>query len=156
MKRLNLSSAIYLFIILFSIQVTACNKKPKDEDIQKSVSDQLSTNPSYSGVTATVKDGVVTLDGKCEGENCDTAIIEEVKKIEGVDNVESNITKSGTDLTLRTSVQTIISKYQGVQADVAAGVIVLRGSISRDQLQPLMAELNNLQPQKIDNQLAVQ
>jgi hypothetical protein len=61
-----------------------------------------------------------------------------------------------TDLTLRTSVQTIISKYQGVQADVVAGVVILRGTIQRDQLQPLMNELSSLSAKKIDNELAVQ
>jgi hypothetical protein len=34
-------------------------------------------------------------------------------------------------------------------------VVVLRGSINRNQIQPLMNELTNLQPKKIDNQLAI-
>ena len=42
-----------------------------------------------------------------------------------------------------------------MQADVAAGVIVLRGNINRDNLQFLMSDLSILHPQKIDNQLVV-
>jgi hypothetical protein len=58
-------------------------------------------------------------------------------------------------MTMRTSVQSIITKYPGVQADVTAGVIVLRGNINRDNLQSLMSDLSILHPQKIDNQLVV-
>ncbi len=76
--------------------------------------------------------------------------------MDGVQKVESNITKdNSTDLTMRTSVQSIITKYPGVQADVAGGVIVLRGTIDRDNLQSLMSDLGTLHPDKIDNQLAV-
>ena len=62
---------------------------------------------------------------------------------------------SATDLTLRTSVQSIVTKYAGVQAEVASGEVVLRGTISRDLLEPLMTELKALNAKKIDNQLAI-
>lgn len=146
--------SLALFVSLF--QLTACNNEPKDADIEKNITDTLAAN-NFANVTATVKDGDVVLTGSCEGENCKSQIEEKVKSVEGVEEVENNITESmdQTDFTLRTSVQTIISKYEGVQADVANGEVTLRGSINRDQLQPLMAELNTLQPKKVDNQLAV-
>lgn len=143
----------------------ACNNDPSDEEINKNIADKLSSNTNnnidnnkrFSKIQAETSEGVVTLNGECEGQNCADSAATIVRNIEGVKEVVNNIkeTAPDTDFTLRTSVQTIISKYTGVQADVAAGVVVLRGEIERSQLQPLMNELGALNPKKIDNQLAV-
>ncbi|MDQ6843440.1 MAG: BON domain-containing protein [Bacteroidota bacterium] len=141
---------------LLLIIAVSCNNKPNDKQIQDNVAKQLQQNKSYAGVTSTVKDGTVTLSGTCEGDNCAADIENNIKGVDGVQKVENNITKdNSTDLTMRTSVQSIITKYPGVQADVAGGVIVLRGSIDRDNLQSLMSDLGALHPEKIDNQLVV-
>jgi osmotically-inducible protein OsmY len=154
MKQLNRLIALAITIFLFTI--VACSSKPNDEQIQENLNKQITENKEFSGISATVNNGVVTLTGICEGEDCATKAEEKVKETDGVQRVENNIqSNQGTDLTLRTSVQSIISKYEGVQADVTGGVVVLRGSINRNQVQALMNELAALQPKKLDNQLAV-
>jgi osmotically-inducible protein OsmY len=147
-----------IFIELLVFFSAGCGNKPDDTEIQQHVMEQLNANPNFKDVNATVENGIVRLDGKCEGENCVAEVEQKVKEIQNVDSVENNVQlkETETDLTLRSSVQNIISKYEGVQADVAAGVIVLRGTINRNQLQPLMNELSALSPKKIDKQLAVQ
>ncbi len=141
--------------LLISVAVS-CNNKPNDKDIQDNVTKKLQANKNYAGVNSTVKDGTVTLTGMCEGDNCADDIENNIKDVNGVQKVENNVTKdNSTDMTMRTSVQSIITKYAGVQADVAGGVIVLRGNIDRDNLQSLMSDLGSLHPDKIDNQLVV-
>ena len=140
-----------------------CKNQLSDEQIQKSISDKLHTNSNsnsnqrFAKVEAVTKEGAVILNGECQGINCADSAAALVRNIEGVKEVVNNIREVAieTDFTLRTSVQTIVSKYEGVQADVAAGVVVLRGQIQRAQIQPLMNELSALNPKKIDNQLAV-
>ncbi len=147
-----------LLMLFFSFQLVACgDKKLTDEQLQQQLTDTLQANTATKDITVAVAEGVVTLTGQCEGENCVAQAEEKVKEMDGVKSVENNVTmaQQNTDLTLRTQVQSIISKYEGIQADVANGVVVLRGSISRSQLQPLMTELSTLQAAKIDNQLAV-
>lgn len=152
MCKLNSLSAVALF--LFAI--VSCNSKPGDKEIQANVDQQLQVNKNYTDVTSKVQDGTVTLTGMCEGDGCAAEIEKNVRDIKGVKNVENNITEDkATDLTLRTSVQSIITKYAGVEADVSNGVIVLRGNIERDNLQSLMSDLSALHPEKIDNQLVV-
>jgi copper chaperone CopZ len=151
MFKLNPLLAIALLLIAVS-----CNDKPNDKEIQDNVTKTLQANKNYAGVNSTVKDGTVTLTGMCEGDNCATDIENNIKDVNGVQKVENNVTKdNSTDMTMRTSVQSIITKYPGVQADVAGGVIVLRGTIDRDNLQSLMSDLGTLHPEKIDNQLVV-
>jgi osmotically-inducible protein OsmY len=147
-------SSVLLACVLFLLG--ACGGNRSDDAILKDVNDSLQTRGS--GVTAKVDDGTVQLSGECEGENCADSLAAMVRGINGVKEVQNGVkgVAAKTDLTLRTSVQTIISKYQGVQADVVAGVVILRGTIQRDQLQPLMNELSSLSAKKIDNELAVQ
>ena len=156
MKQLNCKNVFFsLTILFFGIQFSACSSR-SDADIQKDLTDSLQAN-AISGINAAVADGTVTLSGECTGDSCVTRAETIARKVDGVSGVENNATMKAesTDYTLRTQVQTIISKYNGVQADVADGVVVLRGSIDRSQIQPLMAELNNLTAKKIDNQLAI-
>lgn len=153
--KLRTVSAIFM-LLTSSLAMLSCSSR-NDDEIQKDVNQSLSES-KQSNVTAQVADGVVKLDGQCMGENCADSIAARIKDIDGVKDVENNLQQGTveTDLTLRTSVQSIISKYQGVQAEVAGGEVVLRGIIQRDQLQPLMNELGTLKAKKIDNQLAVQ
>lgn len=146
--------------VLFSLLLFSCGEKRSDETIRNEITQQLQQgqNTAYRNVAVAVEKGKVNLTGECEGEHCADSVAAKVKAIEGVDEVENNVKEvpAQTDLTMRTSVQSIISKYQGVQADVAGGHIVLRGTILRDQIQPLMNELSTLNAKKIDNQLAIQ
>lgn len=158
MKNTYVTNATqFLTAGLFLFFISACGNNVDDATIQENVNTHLKENAAFANISANVSEGVVTLTGTCEGENCAEKAAETINEVEGVQSIENNIQENNdTDLTLRTSVQAIISKYEGVQADVAAGVVVLRGSIDRNQVQPLMNELEALQPKKIDNQLAVQ
>lgn len=136
--------------------VVSCNNKPDDKQIGADVIKQLQDNKNYAGVNSSVTDGTVTLSGMCEGDNCAADIETKIKQINGVQKVENSIVKdNSTSMTLRTSVQTIITKYPGVEADVVSGSITLRGSIDRNNLQSLMSDLNTLHPEKVDNQLVI-
>ncbi len=154
------SHKIFIQLLSFSLLsmffIVSCNSKPDDKQIQENVTKHLQDNKNYAGVNSTVNEGVVTLSGMCEGNDCVTAIEKDIASINGVTKVENNISKdNSTDLTMRTSIQSILFKYPGVQANVTSGVIVLRGTIDRDNLQSLMSDLTKLNPEKIDNQLSV-
>ncbi|HUC81204.1 MAG TPA: BON domain-containing protein [Flavisolibacter sp.] len=162
MNAILLNSRLTAVLLLVTgICFTACGSR-SDEEIKKDISSRLAGNAAgglhYANVQADVKEGVVTLTGQCEGENCVDSLSTRLNEVDGVKEVKNNVTMADmqTDYTLRTSVQAIISKYQGVQADVAGGVVVLRGTIARDQVQPLMNELSTLKAKKLDNQLAIQ
>ena len=92
---------------------------------------------------------MVTLTGTCNGNGCVADVEKNVAKIGGVKHVVNNLSTSATEFTLRTSIQSIVTKYAGVEAAVAAGEVVQRGTISRDVLQPLMTELKALNAKKL-------
>jgi osmotically-inducible protein OsmY len=144
-----------LFLSLFFLQ--ACGGNKSDGQVTEDVKKALAGKEGMTGVQAAMEKGTLTLTGTCEGQDCPQQAMAIAQQVDGVKKVKNQVTQQPveTDYTLRTSVQTVVSKYEGVQADVAAGVVVLRGSINKSQLQPLMTELSGLQAKKIDNQLAV-
>lgn len=161
MKQLNFKmSWICMVICLLSFaQFSSCKAKNKDAEISAAVHSKTQTDASLAGVTASVADGVVTLTGQCNDENCKTNAEQSVKGIDGVKKVVNNITVAPVTISgdnkLNADAAIVVAKYPGVQAEVNDGVITLRGELQRSSLQQLMMDLNTLQPKKIENQLVL-
>lgn len=153
----RLLGALLLAVSLFL--VPACKGKNRDAEIQMAFNNKTQTDPNLAGVSATVVDGKVTLSGTCADEPCRQNAEKSVKDIDGVKEVVNNITVApvtvSPDAQLQTSIQEVAARYPGVQASVASGVVTLRGTVARDQLQNLMQDINALRPQRIDNQLVI-
>ena len=66
-----------------SLLFTACKSGPKDSHKQKDFDAQLTQNPQLRTVTATVKDGVVTLTGPCPDEACRTGAEQAARGVAG-------------------------------------------------------------------------
>lgn len=159
-------SAVVIAVAFSAMQLTSCKSNKTDADIQQAVNEKLAKNEESKGLSATVKNGVVTLTGECPTEECRKDCADAVKNVNGVKDVENNVrvgaisdapapVEVSSDATLTNSVNDVVKKYDGVNAEVKDGVITLRGEIRRDNLQPLIISLNELKPKKVDNQLAI-
>ena len=145
-----------LSTLALAIFMASCG--PKDADIQN---DLQAKEPA--GITVTVTDGVATLTGTTDAETTKMSAEQMAKDTKGVKSVVNNITvqqtmaigpvEIATDDALTNSVKDAVKDYQGVQADVKDGVVMLSGTIEKDKLQPLMMSLNELHPKRIDNNL---
>jgi osmotically-inducible protein OsmY len=161
MKQINLRFTWISIMIglLGFLQLQSCKGKNKDADISAAIQAKTQSDASFAGVNATVNEGVVTLTGQCNDDNCKTNAENAVKDMDGVKKVVNNITvvpvAIAPDNSLNSGVERITARYSGVQADVNDGVITLRGQLKRDSLQQLMMDLNALQPKKIENQLVL-
>jgi hyperosmotically inducible periplasmic protein len=161
MKNTILKWNVWLLLIaVCSYSLPACKGKNKDGDIQTAFASKAQSDPNLAGVSATVVEGTVTLTGTCADENCRTNAEKTVKDIDGVKKVVNNIQVAQVQITddapLRSSVEQVLDKYDGVQADVNGGIVTLRGSIDdREKLQQLMMDVNALRPKRVDNQLVI-
>lgn len=142
--------------------LAACSNQPKDSKIQGDFEEKAKVNPQLATVRASVNDGVLTLSGQCPDETCRTSAEQAAREVKGVKSVVNNITVTQSapvviadDATLENSVKEVIDDYKDVDATVNNGEITLRGSISRDNLQKLMMQLNEMNPKKINNQLTI-
>ena len=150
---------IALLMSFWSVSFQSCKDKNKDAEIQSSIQSKTQTDPQFAGVNATVLDGVVTLSGQTADDNSKANVEKSIKEMDGVKQVVNNITVTPVTITpdnpLQAGAERIAAKYGSVQAEVNGGVITLRGQLQRDSLQQLMMEMNELKPQRIENQLVL-
>ena len=87
MKRI-----FYQFVILFiSSLLFACNNHPTDAEIQQNINNSFKKDLAGAAMNATVDGGVATITGQCEGAGCTAKIVERVKKMRGVKDVQTHI-----------------------------------------------------------------
>lgn len=156
MKLKHLTTVILSVGLMFMI---SCKSKPKDADIQAAVTTALQSSP---GVTADVKDGVVTLSGSVASQADKDAAEAAVKLNQGVKSVVNNVTVTPppppapaapvvtADDSLKTAVAGIVKDFPGIQADVKDGVITITGEQKADRWKKLKMALDALKPKKVD------
>lgn len=155
-KLLWILSSLFIATMCFD----SCKSKNKDGDIQTAFNNKVQTDPNLAGVSGTVADGTITLTGNCPDENCRTNAEHAVKEIDGIKKVVNNIQVAQVVVTddgpLRVATENVVKGYSGVQADVNAGVITIRGTIENSEKNMrLNQDLQALRPKRIDNQLVI-
>lgn len=149
----------WFFYAILVVGLAACGND--DKKITSELNEKLSsTNP---GIQASVKDGVATLSGTCPDANCKTASEAAAREVKGVKQVINQIevpapppvVTINPDDSLKIAVQTVLAKYNGVNADVADGVVTLTGNIKRSQLKELMQDVTATKPKRVVNQLQI-
>jgi hyperosmotically inducible periplasmic protein len=66
-----------------------------------------------------------------------------------------NTVQVSDDQTLRSSVNDVVKDYNGVTAEVDNGVVTLKGTIQKDNLQNLIMKIQELKPKKVENKLVI-
>lgn len=150
MKKINVF-AMLLAVVALSFGVTGC--KPKDADIKAAVEKAL-TEKGMEGMTADVKEGVVTLTGECKDDACKTSCTDIANGVKGVKEVVSNCTvkpapmpvEKAEDATLVKALADAIKSYATVKGEVKDGGFVLSGTIAQkdwSQLQQVLMKLGS-------------
>lgn len=146
-----------MFAVLFvAFSITSC--KPKDSDIQKGVTEAVKT---VNGVTAEVKDGVVTLTGTVADDAAKTAAETAAKAVKGVNSVVNNLTVTppppppsapvvAADDALSKGVADAVKDFPSVKAEVKDGVVMVSGELNAVKWKTLKMALDALKPKKVD------
>lgn len=164
--RTTMQRILLPIVVMVSLSFLVVSCGPKDAAIQSSVEAALKANPDLASLSATVKDGVVTISGETKDETFKAKAEELAKGIKGVKNVINNSTVAAPppapepvviqmDDPLTKAVTDAIKDFDKVTAEVKDGVITLTGEIKRSQLRTLMESLNTLKPKKIENKLTI-
>jgi hyperosmotically inducible periplasmic protein len=150
---------------MVAVSMPSCKGGVKDADIEKAITEKITSMPEAAGVTSTVKDGVVTLAGEFKDDASKAAFEATVKAIPGVKSVMNNATIAApppapapvvtADDPLIKAVTDATKDFPAVKAEVKDGVITLTGEIKRASLPKLMMTLNTLKPKKIENKLTI-
>lgn len=155
MKLRYLTTSAMAIGLFFMI---ACKSKPKDSEIMKTASTAVQSIP---GVTADVKEGVVTLSGTVSTEEEKASAENAVKSVKDVKSVVNNITVTPppapaapvavtADDSLKTAVADVVKDFPGVKVEVKEGVLIVTGEEKADRWKTLKMALDALHPKKVD------
>ncbi len=131
---------LLLFLSLATLLAfTACKGGPTDADLQKAAADKVK---DVAGVTATVKDGVVTLTGEVADAAAKTKA-EAAAKVEGSKSVDSKLTVKPTpapavpDPATKAAVEAALKKkgFNEVTVDATDKAVKLMGTVAKGKKQ---------------------
>lgn len=161
----KIASTTLVTATLFFLLVSC---SPSDEQINQSVQTVLTSNASLGPVSASVKDGIVTLTGEVESETQKTLAETSVSGVKGVKSVVNSVTvkppgptpeelKKMADDALSQKVTANFATYKvtGVTATVADSVVTLTGEIKRSGLQNAMKAATESGAKKVENKLTI-
>jgi osmotically-inducible protein OsmY len=151
-----------VLIAVFSLLVfvfTSCSRKNKDATIKADLTTKAKSDKDFLGTRFIVENGLVTLSGNCPTDKAKSDVETTVKGVYGVKGVINNISIAavvvGTDELLKQSVDTVLQNYQGVQAIVSDSVAQLEGRVESKESQQLLASIEKMRPQRVENKLMV-
>lgn len=155
-----------LFLVGLLTLLIAC--KPSDEKITAAVKTALGTNAALSPVTATVKEGIVTLTGEVETDEVKALAESSLAGLKGIKSIINSLTvkpkgpsseelqKMAEDALLSKVNENFATyKVEGITATVANGVVTLRGEITRANLQNAMKAAMESGATKVENQMTI-
>jgi hyperosmotically inducible periplasmic protein len=162
----KIANLLLLLTVMFSASVLLNSCGVKDADVEKAVAEKISATPELSGISATVKDGVVTLSGEVKDDASKAMAETSVKGIKGVKSVVNNTSVAPpppppatveitADDPLTKAVADATKDFTGVTATVKDGVVTLTGEIKKTDLPKLMQAIMASKPKKVENQLVI-
>jgi hyperosmotically inducible periplasmic protein len=157
MKKTRTILLTFFSVLIFVL--SSCSQENKDTTVKADLSTKAKTEKDFLGVRFVVENGLVTLNGNCPTDKARSHVESTVKAVYGVRGVINNITIApvtlGTDELLKQGVDSVLQRYAGVQAIVRDSVVELEGSVDSKQSQKLLASIEKLRPERVENKLMI-
>jgi osmotically-inducible protein OsmY len=155
-KRISTLFLLFGAISILSITSPGCKSAPKDADIKTSVESALNANPSTTGLSVSVNDGVATISGEVKDATAQASASSIAAGVKGVKSVQNNVTVAAPavvitpDDPLTIGVRDATKDFPGVTATVNDGVITVTGELKSADWKRLKMALDGLKPKKVD------
>lgn len=160
-NNMKLAKLMMAVAIITTVGFVSC--KPKDADIKTSIDNAIKENADMSGLTADVKEGVVTLSGTCKDDACRAKCADAVKGMKGVKEVINNISLpapppppapapvvNAADETLSKGLADVLKDIPGVTSAVKDGVVTLTGEVAKAKWVVLKQTIDKMKPTGYD------
>ncbi len=142
-----------LMVVVVSTAMLFISCKPKDADIKAAVEKALKADPSMTGTTVDVKEGVVTIGGECKDDACKTGCEKIAAEVKGVKSVVNNCTvapppppppaslTTTIDATKMQQVKDGLKDIAGITVEFVGDKAVLKGEVTKANRMKIMQML---------------
>jgi osmotically-inducible protein OsmY len=142
---------------LLLLLLSGCSQQGKDKEIKADLTAKAKEDKNFAGVRFMVNNGIVTLSGECPTAQAKDKVESTVKRVYAVKEVTNNIAIApviiGTDQQLKQGVDSILSKYPGVEAIVIDSMVRLQGQAESKDQEKLLSAVKTLQPRNLESQI---
>lgn len=140
-------------VVVVSATMLFVSCKPKDADIKTAVEKALAADPSMTGTTIDVKDGIVTMGGECKDDACKAGCEKIVAGVKGVKSVVNNCTITPPPPPPPASLTTVLDEatqqkvkdglkdIAGVTVEFVGDKAVLKGAVTQANRMKIMQML---------------
>jgi hypothetical protein len=152
----------YTGLLLVLLAVSSCNSYYCDRQIKQDITSKAKNDVNFAGLKFTVKKGEVRLFGNCPTERCLIEVNTTLKSIHVIRKItnEAGIAPVtiNASYTKKLQVDSVLSGYPAVWAEVSDTAVVLRGSIAEEETPKLLRTIgmlhagNTINELKTDNQ----
>ncbi|HEV7330522.1 MAG TPA: BON domain-containing protein [Flavisolibacter sp.] len=147
-----------LIFSLLLMLMLGCSQSEKDKDIKQTIASTARDDVAFAAVNYTVREGVVTLGGKCPTQQEKEKVLKRVNGTTGVKGVLDLIQVAPVTLTsdfsLKQATDSVLMKYATVEANVQDSVITLHGEVEKERLPHLLKALGELGAKGVNHHLA--
>lgn len=147
-------------VLLTGFVFTSCSQQKKDREIKAEITVKSKQEIAFAAVSATVREGVVTLTGTCPSSKAREKAGSTVKQVPGVKGVINQINIApvvlDTDPYLKQSVDSVLKQYALAQAQVEQNKVLLTGEAPANDIPKILQGLQKLSITSIDNKLIPQ
>ena len=142
-----------LMVVVVSATMLFGSCRPKDADIKTAGEKALAADPSMTGTTIDVKDGIVTMGGECKDDACKAGCEKIVAGVKGVKSVVNNCTITPPPPPPPASLTTVLDEatqqkvkdglkdIAGVTVEFVGDKAVLKGEITKANRMKIMQML---------------
>ncbi len=157
MKRMK--SYTYGLLTLCITGILSCSPLMKDRAIKEHIAVIAKEDINFAGVNYLVEKGTVSLSGYTPTIKARQQVESAVKGIADVKDVNSTLAIGPVvidlDFPLKQSVDSVLMKYNKVQAQVENGRVVLLGNASKEETNKLIKALEQLPINSVESQLVI-
>lgn len=152
---------VFALACVFMVAVTFQACKESDQKVQEQVNKVLSGE--FKNISASVKDGVVTLTGNVESDAEKMGAQSAVSGVKYVKSVVNNIEVHqpapviNPDDTLKAGLEAALlaGGYKDVKVEVSNQEVTLSGNLKKSELKKVMQIANDAGPKKVVNKLTL-
>jgi hypothetical protein len=157
MMKLEYTTSRFSLVCMILLLLSACSQQARDREIKADITIKAKQDVNFTGVYFTVKDGTVSLWGKCPTEKSRGLLLQKLKTIHVIKSIDDRLiigpVSIDSNFSLKQQVDSILAKYPGVSAELSGNGIHLLGRAKPAELRKMLESLAEVSSDPVDTAL---
>ena len=155
--KLEYTTSRFFQVGMILLLLSACSQQARDREIKADITTKAKQDINFAGAYFTVKDGTVSLWGRCATEKSRDLLLQKLKTIHVIKAIDDRLiigpVSIGSNFSFKQRVDSVLAKYPGVSAELSGNGIHLMGRARPAELQKMLESLREVSSDPVDTSL---